>query len=143
MALFFPHFQNMFPWQGNSFFNLHNYLNIHVWLSLRRSRPSSWCPVHGHREGGCLGLVKILKTLTFKTYWKFHPGLHSYRSKTSPVFFFLKYLNKYSLFSQNGPWQAGWLSFGQIFFVKFGQTCDEQTQKIQEDILILVWVIAK
>ena len=27
-------------------------------------------------------------------------------------------------FGQNGPWQAGCLSFGQNFFVKFAQTCD-------------------
>ena len=27
-------------------------------------------------------------------------------------------------FGQNGLWQAGCLSYGQIFFVKFAQTCD-------------------
>ena len=29
-------------------------------------------------------------------------------------------------FGQNGPWQAGCLSYGQNFFVKFAQTYDEQ-----------------
>ena len=38
-------------------------------------------------------------------------------------------------FGQNGPWLAGWLSFGQIFFVKFAQTCDEQMLKISKRYL--------
>ena len=50
----------------------------------------------GHREGGRLGLVKIFKTPFFKRYLKFFPSGDSFRSRTSPIFFFLKYLNKYS-----------------------------------------------
>ena len=38
-------------------------------------------------------------------------------------------------FGQNGPWQAGCLSFGQNFFVKFAKTCDEQMLKISRRYL--------
>ena len=41
-------------------------------------------------------------------------------------------------FGKNGPWLAGCLSYGQNFFKKFAQTCDEQMLKIQKDTLILV-----
>ena len=33
-------------------------------------------------------------------------------------------------FGQNGPLLAGWLSYGQNFFLKFAQTLDEQMLKI-------------
>ena len=49
----------------------------------------------GHHEGGRLGSVKNFKTPFFKRYWKFLPWGYSYRCRTSPIFFFLKYLNKY------------------------------------------------
>ena len=38
-------------------------------------------------------------------------------------------------FGQNGLWQAGCLSFGQNFFVKFAETCDEQMLKISRRYL--------
>ena len=38
-------------------------------------------------------------------------------------------------FGWNGPWQAGCLSFGQNFFVKFAETCDEQMLKISRRYL--------
>ena len=38
-------------------------------------------------------------------------------------------------FSQNGLWQAGCLKYGQNFFVKFAQTCDEQMPKISRRYL--------
>ena len=53
-------------------------------------------PLRGHREGRRLGLVKNFKTPFFKRYRKFLPSGDSHRSRTSPIFFFLKYLNKYS-----------------------------------------------
>ena len=40
-------------------------------------------------------------------------------------------------FGRNGPWQAGCLSFGQNFFVKFAETCDEQMLKISRRYLDL------
>ena len=33
-------------------------------------------------------------------------------------------------FGRNGPWLEGWLSYGQIFFVKFAETLFEQMLKI-------------
>ena len=49
----------------------------------------------GHREGGRLGSVKNFKTPFFKRYWKFLSWGYFYRSRTSPFFFFLRYLDKY------------------------------------------------
>ena len=40
-------------------------------------------------------LAKRFQNAIFWRYWKFLPWGDSYRSRTSPVFFFLKYLNKY------------------------------------------------
>ena len=44
----------------------------------------------GHCEVGCLGLVKNFKTPLFKRYLKFLPWGHSYRSRTSPIFFLFR-----------------------------------------------------
>ena len=41
---------------------------------------------------------------------------------------------------QNGLWLAGWLSYGQYFFVKFAKTLNEQPLKSSRRYLILVWV---
>ena len=38
-------------------------------------------------------------------------------------------------FGLNGPWLAGHLSYGQNFFLKFAQTCDEQMLKISRRYL--------
>ena len=38
-------------------------------------------------------------------------------------------------FGRNGPWWAGCLKYGQNFFLKFTQTCDEQMLKISRRYL--------
>ena len=38
-------------------------------------------------------------------------------------------------FGRNGPWWAGCLKYGQKFFLKFTQTCDEQMLKISRRYL--------
>ena len=40
-------------------------------------------------------------------------------------------------FGRNGPWWAGCLKYGQNFFLKFTQTCDEQMLKISRQYLDL------
>ena len=40
-------------------------------------------------------------------------------------------------FGRNGPWRAGGLKCGQVFFVKFAQTCNEQMLKISRRYLDL------
>ena len=80
-----------FQFENHFFFHtLITFLEI---LSRYNTRSCLSC---GHREDGHLGSVKNFKTPFFKRYWKFLPWGHSYRSKTSPIFFFSKYLNKYS-----------------------------------------------
>ena len=52
-------------------------------------------PIRGHREGGPIARSKNFKTPFFKRYWKILSRGYSNGSRTSPFFFFLKYLNKY------------------------------------------------
>ena len=49
----------------------------------------------GHREGGPIACSKNFKTPFFKRYSKTLLRGYSNGSRTSPFFFFLKYLNKY------------------------------------------------
>ena len=50
----------------------------------------------GHREGGLTARSKNFKTPFFKRYRKILSRGYTDRSRTSPFFFFLKYLNKCS-----------------------------------------------
>ena len=92
-------------------------------------------PSHGNSEGGLLTHSKNSKTPFFKgienSFHEFtHIGLEPhqifsfYNISTNTV------ARDIESFGRNRPWLAGWLSFGQIFFVKFAQTCDEQMLKI-------------
>ena len=49
----------------------------------------------GRREDGRLGSAKKSKTPFFKRYFKILSRGYSNGSRTSPIFFFFKYLNKY------------------------------------------------
>ena len=75
---------------------------------------------HGNHKGGPLSFSKIFKTPFFKRYLKFLPSGDSYSSKTSPIFFFLKYLNKYSRQRRPKFWPK-WAVAGRLvdFWPKF------------------------
>ena len=51
--------------------------------------------IHGYHEGGLTARSKNFKTQFFESYWKILSRDYPNGSRTSPFFFFLKYLNKY------------------------------------------------
>ena len=60
--------------------------------------------IRGRREDGRLGLAKKSKTPFFKRYFKILSRGYSNGSRTSPIFFFLIYLNKYDRYRHPKFW---------------------------------------
>ena len=58
----------------------------------------------GHREGGPTARSKKFKTPFFEIYSKILLRGYSNGSRTSPFFFFLKYINKYGCYKQLKFW---------------------------------------
>ena len=103
--------------------------------------------MRGHREGGLTARSKNFKMPFFKRYWKILSRGYSNGSRTSPFFSFLNIsTNMVSRdiqnFSQNRPWQAGWLSNGKKFYLKLAQTCDEQRILAIAQSACLPWPIS-
>ena len=96
--------------------------------------------IRGHREGRHLSLVKNFKAPFFKDIENSflevtHIGLEPHQ------FFSFKNISTNTVardvqsFGRNGPWLAGWLSYGQIFSSKVAQTFDKQVLKISRRYL--------
>ena len=79
----------------------------------------------GRREGGRLGSAKKFKTSFFKRYFKILSRGYSNGSRTSPIFFFFKYLNKYGCQSHPKFWLK-WAVAGRLIEQQpkfFSQIC--------------------
>ena len=96
--------------------------------------------IHGHLEGGHLGSAKKFKMPFFEDIENsFHQMTHI-GPEPHQFFSFLNISTNtvargIQSFGQNGPWLASCLSYGQNFFKKITQACDEQMLKISRRYL--------
>ena len=104
--------KGLFWFRGNKIKRLHLSTEIHCDSPAWKCNCKSYVN-RGLREGGLTACSENFKMPFFKIYWKILSKGYPNGSRTSPIFFFLKYLNKYGCY-WHPKFQQLWTVAGRL-----------------------------